>query len=286
MTSSPPTTSDSLLASASVLPASSAREVARSPAAPTSALRTTSASGECRQARRRPRAPASTVACGRVLAARLPRCGFDRRARGVSTPNVRAPAARGARRSSARRARRSRSRSGCAAATSSAWRPIEPVEPRTATRQRVAHRTPPHHSTQYATRQTRISESSRSRKPPCPGSDVAGVLDARLSLHARLGQVADDGASATPTPVTSARPSRDIGHRVRAERAPRRPTHPAIPASEALPRLLRRDVRRQLVPAEQRADEVRAHVVRPTRSPRAASASTEPGSYVRRIRTR
>ena len=107
VTSGPPMISDSLLARASVLPASRAASVGRSPTAPVMPLSTTS-QRDGRPPRPRPPPPArSTPARTRRPAART--------ARGCDPPAV-SPT--------------TRNRSGLARTRSRAWVPIDPVEPR------------------------------------------------------------------------------------------------------------------------------------------------------------
>src|SRR3954447_6698154 len=136
MTSSPPTTRDSLLASARSMPSPSVATVGPRPAEPTSALRTRSASAST-TSRTRPSAPAST------------------------SPSVHASAARAAASASASAMRRTSWARACStsashersadsptssnswpepARRSRAWVPIEPVEPRMSRRRGTAPR--------------------------------------------------------------------------------------------------------------------------------------------------
>ena len=112
-TSGPPMISDSLLARASVLPASSAASVAPSPTAPVMPLSTTSAGLDAASADASAPSPLNdgpnSATCASNSARLLP-------------PAVRAT---------------TRNRSGLARTMSSAWVPIEPVEPSTATSRRV-----------------------------------------------------------------------------------------------------------------------------------------------------
>ena len=139
VTSSPPTTRLSLLASARSMPSLSATIVGPSPAVPTIAFRTRSGAGRVdqladalarRRARGRRRAPRA--------AARRPR---DRRARPRRRPSSRACASSRSQLRVGRQPARPRARPS-AATTSSACSPIEPVEPRIRTaspsRRRVA----------------------------------------------------------------------------------------------------------------------------------------------------
>ena len=127
ITSSPPATSDSLLASASRFPASSAASVAPSPANPTTALRTMSIPDD-------PAASSSASAPNRhspgQRGAKSPgggvpsttRSGFRSRARRSSASHWRFAVSTAA-----------RNRSGCRRMTSSVAAPTDPVAPRTAT---------------------------------------------------------------------------------------------------------------------------------------------------------
>ena len=126
MTSSPPTTSDSLLASARSMPSPSVATVGPSPAEPTSALRTRSAPGldhephEALGRRRAPRRRSTPRRRGRRRRRRPARC--------ASTPWARACATSVSHERSALRPTSSRSRER--STMSSACVPIEPVEPR------------------------------------------------------------------------------------------------------------------------------------------------------------
>ena len=126
-TSGPPATRLSLLASATSMPASSAARVASRPAAPTTALSTTSAplsAARCAtpagpsstRPEKRPRA-ASAAAGSASAIVRAPRRSASR-----TTPSASLPAARA-----------QTCRSGSSSQTWIACRPIEPVLPRSAT---------------------------------------------------------------------------------------------------------------------------------------------------------
>ena len=137
-TSGPPMMSDSLLASASTEPASSAARVGRSPIEPVTPLRTTSAPHPA--ATVAASSPTTTSGADAATPASAAACATAAR---TSSTEPRAAATSGTRNSTAWRASRSRlppalsativKRPGCAATTSRAWVPIEPVEPRTAT---------------------------------------------------------------------------------------------------------------------------------------------------------
>ena len=140
VTSGPPAISDSLLASATVRPASSAASVARSPCAPATALSTTSQSqrgqlGRWRPGRRATRGrgasagqyrSARRAAQLRQPSARLSPTARDPQPRGLLGERGDVAAAGGD-------ARSTRNRSGAASATSIACVPIDPVEPSTTT---------------------------------------------------------------------------------------------------------------------------------------------------------
>jgi hypothetical protein len=129
-TSGPPTISDSLLASASVRPAVSAASVAGRPSAPSSPLSTTSHG--CRAISATPSGPASSdtdrssasrnapTASGRPTATTSGRNSATCEA---SSAGSRPPAA----------SPTTRNRSGLRRTTSSAWVPIDPVDPSTTT---------------------------------------------------------------------------------------------------------------------------------------------------------
>ena len=131
MMRSPPTTSDSLFASASTLPATSASKLARSPAAPTSEFTTTStSSARTRSHTASIPAPTETPSGARATA----------RAAAASSPSATrvTPNARACSISSVSRVPAAsvtmRTLSGWRRATSSVCVPIEPVDPSTATR--------------------------------------------------------------------------------------------------------------------------------------------------------
>src|SRR3954447_23913823 len=133
VTSSPPTTSDSLLASARSMPSPSAAIVGPRPADPTRALRTRSAS-DSMTSRTSPSGPASTSPSVHASAARAAASGSARAMR--RTPSSRARATSG---SHARPADRpTTSRSSVRATTSSAWVPMDPVAPRRSRRRAMA----------------------------------------------------------------------------------------------------------------------------------------------------
>src|SRR3954452_2002807 len=136
MTSSPPTTSDSLLASARSIPSPSVATVGPRPALPTSALSTRSASAST-TSRTRPSAPASTSPSVHASAARAAASASASAMR--LTPCVRACSTRPSQERSADSPTSSKS-SPEAARRSSAWVPIEPVEPRMSRRRGTAPR--------------------------------------------------------------------------------------------------------------------------------------------------
>ena len=126
ITSSPPTTSDSLLASATSIPSVSATIVGPRPAEPTIALSTRSAPVSA-TSRTRPSGPASTSPSVHASAARAAATGSPSAIR--RTPWARAWATSASCERSADRPTSSNA-SGARATTSSAWVPIEPVAPR------------------------------------------------------------------------------------------------------------------------------------------------------------
>ena len=134
MSSSPPTTIDSLLARARRFPARRADSEARRPAAPTRALRTMSASGIEASSATASGPDAQEAPSGRS-AAQGAEAGSATAVR--RTPNSRACPASCAPLVLAASATIS-TRSGNRAATWSVWRPIEPVDPSRTTRTRPA----------------------------------------------------------------------------------------------------------------------------------------------------
>src|SRR4051794_17547575 len=133
VTSSPPTTRDSLLASARSMPSPSVATVGPSPAEPTSALSTSSAPDSTTSSTS-PCAPTSTSPSVHASAARAPASASASAIR--RTPKRRACSTSGSQECSALRPTSSRSRDR--STMSSAWVPIEPVEPRTRRRRGTA----------------------------------------------------------------------------------------------------------------------------------------------------
>ncbi len=132
-TRSPPTISDSLLASATGVPTPSAASVGSRPRAPVMPFRTRSTSARASSAT--PASPSPTSASGsrsRSVAA----ASGSARAR-WRTPKARACSARVSTSRPAARPTTSK-RSGWARTTSSAWVPIDPVEPRSTSRRRAS----------------------------------------------------------------------------------------------------------------------------------------------------
>ena len=179
VTSSPPTTSDSLLASARSMPSPSVATVGPRPAEPTSALRTRSASGLDARAgrapprRRGPRRRSTPRRRGRPRRRRRARSG-RRRARAACSTSV----------SHERSALRpTSSRSGERATMSSACVPIEPVDPRMSRRR--------------ATGPSVAAAMSTVRKSPRPLRHAAGETRHRaapLGPPARVGSASDADA--------------------------------------------------------------------------------------------
>ena len=130
ITSSPPTTSDSLLASARSIPSPSVATVGRSPAEPTMAFRTMSHSQPVISSTI-PSEPLSTAPSVQASAARAAASASAIAIR--RTPCCRACSSRGCQASAALNAT-TRSSPAERETTSRAWTPIDPVEPRMARR--------------------------------------------------------------------------------------------------------------------------------------------------------
>src|SRR5439155_1134344 len=137
VTSSPPPTSDSLLASARSIPSPSVATVGPRPAEPTSALSTRSAP-EPTTSSTSPCAPTRTSPSVHASAARAPASASASAIR--RTPKRRACSTSASHERSALSPASSSSPER--ATMSSAWVPIEPVEPRTRRRRGMAHRVP------------------------------------------------------------------------------------------------------------------------------------------------
>ena len=174
---------------------------------------------------------------------------------------------------SRRRARRPGRRPGCAARTSTAWRPIDPVEPRSATRRAapLAARRQRRTATTYKFDDRRGEEE---RIDPVEDAAVArderpGVLRAGGALEHRFGEVAG---------LRGERESAARGRRPRAPGSGRAPTAASPrrracgddPADDALVRLRRRDVGAGTGAARSAA----RRDTRPCRTPRRASTSS------------
>src|SRR4051794_18152519 len=136
MTSSPPTTSDSLLASARSIPSPSVATVGPRPALPTSPLRTRSASDSTTR-RTRPSAPANTSPSVQASAARAAASASASAMR--LTPRRRACSTSASHERSADSPTSSKS-PGVSSSRSRAWVPMDPVEPRTSRRRGTAPR--------------------------------------------------------------------------------------------------------------------------------------------------
>ena len=135
VTSSPPTTSDSLLASARSIPSPSAATVGTSPAEPTIAFSTRSHSHSV-ISRTSPSGPASTSPSVHASLARAAASGSASAIRADAV--ARGPARPAAPRRSAALSATTVELAGERETTSSAWTPIEPVEPRIARRRGTA----------------------------------------------------------------------------------------------------------------------------------------------------
>src|SRR3954452_15235607 len=208
MTSSPPTTSDSLLARATVLPAWSAASVGPSPALPTSALTTKSPS-------------VSRASCSAAFGPTMnstplswPRCAWMSRAASSS-----AIATCGGRNSRicptnsswfmpAADRPTTLNRSGLRRTTSSAWVPIDPVAPRMpsclmprsypalgATPLSGPNITSSEHDTEQQERRRRHEQQGIDpvEHPAVTGQQRPHVLDADVALEQRLREVAERG---------------------------------------------------------------------------------------------
>ena len=230
VTSSPPTTSDSLFASASRLPAAQRRDRGAQPGGADERVEHdvgVSARGELRERRRRPASDRGRPgSAARASAAPRRSASATRRdaerARLLGEQRARCACAASATTST---------RSGKRAATSSAWRPIDPVEPRTASADGPRHSAPRARATSVV--DATIDDHDHAVEPveeaAVTGQQRARVLHARLALEARLDEVADErgdrhGDADDDEPRAAAGPSR------RAASAPartRRPTRAA-----------------------------------------------------------
>src|SRR5581483_7296372 len=229
--SSPAATRLSLFASASVTPCSSAHIVGARPANPTTALRTRSGSARCSNSVRSP------PLC--VSGAR-PSIGCEPEAAATS------------------------SSSGCASITSIACRPIEPVAPRRAIR--FTPSTVALAEGQDAEVRRRDGEEQgvdAVEHAAVPAEEAARVLDLHVTLQERLEQIAeraDHGEHGAQRDRLA-----DAEEVLLVERDERDEDGRGRPEQEALPRLPRRRRRRELVPAEQAAAQVRERVAGPDR---------------------
>ena len=172
MNSAPPMTSASLFASRMRLPARAAASVAGSPAAPTIAASTQSASGNV-AASHRPSSPATTrVGRHSAASARCSECaastscsaasgGRKRRQRSSSFASLRCAASAA-----------TLNRSGWRAMTSSVDAPTDPVAPSSVIARRVMSGATKASVASATGGIAASSASVRSRMPPCPGSSV------------------------------------------------------------------------------------------------------------------
>src|SRR3712207_366697 len=252
MTRSPPTTSDSLLASARSMPSPSVATVGPSPAEPTSAFSTRSAPDSITR-RTSPSGPVSTSPSVHASAARAPATGSASAMRPTPVRCACATSASHDRSALSPTSSRSSERSS----TSSACVPIEPVEPRINRRRAIGslEQGPPHPVADDDREQQRVETVQR---PAVRPEHAPRVLDAGVALEEALEEVAD-------------RPherDRDAQHqRVRARQPilvgpgePRGEHRHDDPDPEPLPCLVRGDARREQRDAERAAAEVRSDV--------------------------
>ena len=262
VTSSPPTTSDSLLASARSIPSPSAATVGTSPAEPTIALSTRSQSASV-ISRTSPSGPPSTSPSVHASAARAAASGS---ASAIRVTPCCAPARPASPTRARRSGRRPRARRRRATTTSSAWTPIEPVEPRITSRrgthpgdserQRSVDRREPDVVARDDREDDRVEAVQRAAVGP---NSVPASLTPGVALDQRLEQVARSAPStATATPSSSALPWVIHGWYRPATNTARIAT--SIAAEQPLDRLVGRDRRRQRSAAEQPAAEVGAGV--------------------------
>src|SRR5260221_4602992 len=249
----PPTTRTSLFARATSLPAASAARVGRRPAIPGVATSTRSTSSAVASATRSSPPVATRFTPSFVASARTAVV----RVRAASAVTIR--------------------RSGCAAMTSRACWPIEPVAPRIAAR--VGPFTRPSSQTRRHgqggdERRDREQRIDAARHAAVPRQERPRILHLRAPLHPAL----EEGAG------ERCRSERDHGDRGlgTAETEERRDAEDrerrgAESAERALPRLARADPRRDLPPAPERADHVRADLGGPRRADREQEPHRESG---------
>jgi hypothetical protein len=248
-----------------------------SPAAPTTALMTMSASG--------------CVAASSSAAARADAAGPAARSRGRRPrPRARrmpgacrAPPAARARRVAVGRERDDAELVGCRSSTLSALRPMEPVEPSRATPViRPAPRSRgSSDSSQYVTGIVKKSESKRSSTPPWPGSSAPESLTPASRLSSDSARSPSCATGETTRPATRRTPCPAAGrasaeHEVRVHRAGEdRADHAG---DGALHRLGRAHGRDQLPPAERPPAEVRRGVAHPREDQREQQQRRDPSS--------
>src|SRR3954468_14625479 len=253
VTRSPPTTSDSLLASARSMPSPSVATVGPRPAEPTSALSTRSAP-DSMTSRTSPSGPVSTSPSVHASAARAPASMSATAMR--STPVRSAWATSASQERSALRP--TSSRSSERSTTSSAWVPMDPVDPRTRRRREDTvslEQGPPQPVADDDREQQRVEPVQR---PAVRAEQAAGVLDPRVALDVALEEVPHGPrqrhADADEQRVRPAQPVLVGPGEPHAEDAD------DDPDAEALPRLRRRHPRREGRRAERAPAEVRADV--------------------------
>ena len=225
----PAATSDSLLASATILPARAASQVGRMPAAPTIAESTTSASASAAARAAAPRRRQSTSTP--VPASSRRRGPLRRRVGDHGQARAQLARLRGQRAasSSRRRAPRPRARPPEARTTSSALTPIEPVEPRIATRRIAAGSGRERPREVVGDRDREQQAVDAVEDAAVPRDERPGVLDALGALPERLEEVAelpgdaDREADRRPPRTAGAPPANSGAARTGARERPREP---------------------------------------------------------------
>src|SRR5579875_2043227 len=252
MTRCPAITSASLLASATVFPASIAASVGRRPWRPTTASSTKSAAHSCTSVvsasgpvRRRPAGisaagaggSASAASAGRQVASCSANSGDQRPAASATTSK----------------------RSGWAATTSSACRPIEPVEPKIASRLRTRSPTNARYVVVcYHPRGQKTIEPVQ--QAPMAQQEPAAVLGAELALDEALAQVAGGGRDTDQHAQPRDLPEGAAGGWPQGPEQQRGHAGCQHARHRALPRLVRAQARRELGAPPTAADEERGDI--------------------------
>ncbi len=294
ISSSPASTSDSLLASSRRLPARAAASVDGRPAAPTMAATTVSQSLACGQRVERVGAGMGLGVAGRRRA--------GRRAARRSRRRRRSPHGRGGARGTARAARRRCCRRrarwraggpGGARSTSSAEAPIEPVAPRTAISRIARIRGIRTRATALPSANTGSAASTlsmRSRMPPWPGIRWPESLTPawRLSRLSNRSPTTETSAVTSATSATSRqlRAAR-AGQQRRAacRRRRRRPRRRARPSIVLLGLMRGASLRRPTACGRRNRRRCRPPRRSPAR-PAASSGRWAPSAWIRPARTR